>query len=349
MSQPHSPTGFFNATKLFLLTAVNALLLSACVSAPNPQEPSPSSEGDMRDGSETPEEDRKAIATSFHNASAEGNNLRFDIFSLERHSKEIVILTMAVTNDSTENAFVMHSLTELGGQPSSPDGVSLIDTSNQKRYMPLKLTDGKTCHCSSWAGSESLAPGDTIEVWAAFPSPPQETDRVVVTTPVTPDFLDIPITEAAIRNNAVSDAPVGEPRILDIRAFEDDINSESSRSDSSDESQVILSSDILFDLNESKLTPKSDSTLKAVAEEIDASSATTIRIDGHTDDSGDDSINNPLSKERAMAVKQKLEELTTREGITFEAIGHGSKDPVGDNTTEEGQKKNRRVTITFPK
>ncbi|TDQ49247.1 outer membrane protein OmpA-like peptidoglycan-associated protein [Actinorugispora endophytica] len=349
MDRPPPASGFLRVARLCLPIALGTTLLSSCVSAPSdPSAPSPS-EDTAGNGSEAPSDGKQAIATSLYSASAEGSNLRFDIFSLERHSDEMVVLSMAVTNDGTENAQVMHSLTELGGQASSPDGVSLIDTANQKRYMPLKLTDGKTCHCSSWAGSESLPPGGTIETWVAFPAPPSGTDQVVVTTPVTPDFLDIPITEAVTVNNDIANAPVGEPRILDIRAFEDDIDSGSSRSDSGDEAQVLLSSDVLFELNQSELTSEADGALEAVAEEINASSATIVQIDGYTDNSGNDAINIPLSNDRAIAVKQRLEELITREGVSFEVAGHGSSNPIGDNTTEEGREKNRRVTITFAK
>ncbi|GLU47759.1 OmpA family protein [Nocardiopsis ansamitocini] len=349
MDRPPPAPGALRAAGLCLPIALSAILLSGCVSGTDDPTPPPESEGSAAPDGEAPTEARDPIATSSYNASAEGSDLRFDLYSLERHGDAMAVLSLAVTNDGSENAFVMHSLTELGGQASAPDGVSLVDTEAQKRYMPLKLTDGTTCHCSSWAGSESLAPGATIETWVAFPAPPPEVEQVVVTTPVTPDFLDVPITTAAAPDDAIAEAPVAEPRILDIRAFEDDIDGGSSRSESGDETQVLLSSDVLFELNESALTPDADEALSLVAEEIDASSATNVQIDGYTDNSGNDSINGPLSKDRASAVEEKLDRLVTRNGITFKATGHGSSDPVGDNATNEGREKNRRVTITFAK
>lgn len=256
---------------------------------------------------------------------------------------------MNVINTGEKKAHVFYTLAELGGYSTTPNGVSLIDMQNNKRYMPLTLTDGKTCHCSDWDGQQNLAPGGVIDVWAAFPSPPENVELVAVTTPVTPDFLDIPITEAASPDSAIAGAPVAEPRILDLRAFQDDISGDSSRTDSDEETSILLASDVLFDLNESTLTSAADDALQKVAEEIDSVSATTIRVDGYTDNSGNDSINNPLSTDRAKAVETRLKELITRDGVSFEVNGHGSADPVGDNSTEEGRAKNRRVTITFTK
>ncbi|WP_234401698.1 OmpA family protein, partial [Thermobifida halotolerans] len=220
---------------------------------------------------------------------------------------------------------------------------------NNKRYMPFTLTDGETCHCSNWRGQEKLAPGGNIDIWAAFPSPPESVELVAVTTPATPDFLDIPITEATSPDSAIVDTPTSEPRVLDLRAFQDDMDGNSSRTESAEETSIMLSSDVLFGLNEATLTEAAEEALRNVAEEINSSSGTTIQVNGYTDDTGSDSINNPLSQKRAEAVASRLEELVTRDGITFEVSGHGSADPVGDNSTEEGRAKNRRVTVTFTK
>ena len=143
--------------------------------------------------------------------------------------------------------------------------------------MPLKLTDEKTCHCSNWKGQENLSPGETIEIWAAYPAPPEDVELMTVMTPVTPDFLDIPITEAASPDPDIVNTPVAEPRILDFWAFQDDIDGSSSRSETGDTTSITLSSDVLFELNESTLTDAADETLRAVAEEIDASSTTTVK------------------------------------------------------------------------
>lgn len=71
-----------------------------------------------------------------------------------------------------------------------------------------------------------------------------------------------------------------------------------------------------------------------------------IHIAGHTDNVGDPRLNLVLSEQRAKVVATYL----TRRGIAEERItteGVGSKQPLGDNTTEGERSKNRRVEITI--
>jgi OmpA-OmpF porin, OOP family len=67
-----------------------------------------------------------------------------------------------------------------------------------------------------------------------------------------------------------------------------------------------------------------------------------IRIEGHTDDVGEDAFNLQLSRQRAEAVRGYL----VREGITvdrMEAIGHGEAKPIASNKSKLGREMNRRV------
>lgn len=67
-------------------------------------------------------------------------------------------------------------------------------------------------------------------------------------------------------------------------------------------------------------------------------------ITGHTDNVGSVEENLLLSQQRSRAVKQAL----IARGIAEErlhAVGHGENQPIADNTTEEGRKKNRRIEI----
>jgi outer membrane protein OmpA-like peptidoglycan-associated protein len=68
-------------------------------------------------------------------------------------------------------------------------------------------------------------------------------------------------------------------------------------------------------------------------------------IAGHTDSSGDDEINLPLSQHRAEAVKEYL----VGKGVdaaNLTAVGYGAERPIADNTTEEGKAANRRIEFT---
>jgi outer membrane protein OmpA-like peptidoglycan-associated protein len=69
-----------------------------------------------------------------------------------------------------------------------------------------------------------------------------------------------------------------------------------------------------------------------------------IRIEGHSDNVGDPSLNKELSIQRANSIRVKIQE----KGISFERIkiaGWGGTRPVQSNETEQGRIKNRRVEI----
>ena len=71
---------------------------------------------------------------------------------------------------------------------------------------------------------------------------------------------------------------------------------------------------------------------------------TNIVVEGHTSSDGSKAFNQDLSERRAMAVKGYLISV----GINSERIqtvGYGETKPVGDNSTREGRKNNRRVKV----
>jgi adhesin transport system outer membrane protein len=70
-----------------------------------------------------------------------------------------------------------------------------------------------------------------------------------------------------------------------------------------------------------------------------------IKIEGHTDNTGTDMINIPLSKARAESVKNYFI-LNGIDQIHYETEGYGATRAVGDNTTDTGRLANRRVEVT---
>jgi outer membrane protein OmpA-like peptidoglycan-associated protein len=72
-----------------------------------------------------------------------------------------------------------------------------------------------------------------------------------------------------------------------------------------------------------------------------------VLISGHTARFGTEESSQKLSEERAAAVATYLLEQDIREESEIVTRGYGSRQPVGDNTTIEGQKLNRRVEITI--
>ena len=106
--------------------------------------------------------------------------------------------------------------------------------------------------------------------------------------------------------------------------------------------KVNVPSDLSFATGRSDLQPSLRPVLDQFARGLDQT--TQVRIVGHTDSTGTDAINDPLSLARARTVRDYLE---TR-GVPasrLEIAGRGSHEPIADNASAEGRAKNRRVEI----
>jgi outer membrane protein OmpA-like peptidoglycan-associated protein len=105
-----------------------------------------------------------------------------------------------------------------------------------------------------------------------------------------------------------------------------------------------IPSDISFDVNRSDIKANFRSILDQFATSLNQNQISTISIIGHTDSSGSDAINNPLSVERANAARDYL----IGRGVASQRIGtegRGSREPVASNDTAQGRGQNRRVEI----
>jgi outer membrane protein OmpA-like peptidoglycan-associated protein len=109
--------------------------------------------------------------------------------------------------------------------------------------------------------------------------------------------------------------------------------------------KLTFDSGILFATNKSDLNANSKAALNQCATLLKNNSDCDIAIYGHTDNTGSDAINNPLSVKRAQAVQTYL----LNQGVSASQIrtvdGQGSTNPVADNSTKEGRQQNRRVEI----
>ncbi|MEO7851095.1 MAG: OmpA family protein [Rubrivivax sp.] len=103
-------------------------------------------------------------------------------------------------------------------------------------------------------------------------------------------------------------------------------------------------SDVSFAVNSARIEPAFDTVLNRFAQTLNDNPKTTVRVIGHTDSSGSDAINDPLSVNRAAAVRSYL----TARGITAGRIaidGRGSREPMASNSSDAGRAQNRRVDI----
>lgn len=113
-----------------------------------------------------------------------------------------------------------------------------------------------------------------------------------------------------------------------------------------DELLLTMPAGITFPINSYEIQPQFRATLDQVAQTLVSYPSTMIDVYGHTDPSGGDRINIPLSQNRAQAVAQHL----TYRGVQPVRIatqGFGSSQPLpgNDNSTEAERAANRRVEI----
>jgi len=108
--------------------------------------------------------------------------------------------------------------------------------------------------------------------------------------------------------------------------------------------KVNVPSDVSFDTGSSALKPPMLAVLDPFAASLKDDPKALVSIIGHTDSTGSDAINNPLSVARAQAVRDHL----IARGVAAARIqteGRGEREPVADNGSEAGRSKNRRVEI----
>jgi outer membrane protein OmpA-like peptidoglycan-associated protein len=99
-----------------------------------------------------------------------------------------------------------------------------------------------------------------------------------------------------------------------------------------------------FATGRSTVSPTLQSVLGQFAGTLNANPVTAVAIVGHTDSTGSDAVNNPLSFDRANATRDYL----ISRGVSAPRIatdGRGSSQPVADNGTAQGRAANRRVEI----
>lgn len=110
------------------------------------------------------------------------------------------------------------------------------------------------------------------------------------------------------------------------------------------DSLIVLGAEVLFEINKSTLRSEHFETLNPIVEYLLLHPERSVRISGHTDNTGSEAHNLSLSKKRADVVAEYL----VNNGVDIRSVetsGLGSTKPIAENTTEAGRKKNRRVEL----
>jgi outer membrane protein OmpA-like peptidoglycan-associated protein len=107
---------------------------------------------------------------------------------------------------------------------------------------------------------------------------------------------------------------------------------------------IVNMSDVLFDTGKYTLKPSTQVSLAKVSGILQAYPGLKVQVEGYTDSTGSDELNQKLSENRAAAVKDFL----VSQGVSpnnITSAGFGQNSPVADNTTVSGRAQNRRVNM----
>ena len=114
------------------------------------------------------------------------------------------------------------------------------------------------------------------------------------------------------------------------------------------ELKVQVPDDVLFDFDKSDLKADAQQVLEEVIDLLESlEDNTSIEINGHTDNQGDEEYNVVLSEKRAESVEAYLQENGNLDHLNISMNGYGMERPIASNEDEEGREKNRRVEIVI--
>jgi len=102
--------------------------------------------------------------------------------------------------------------------------------------------------------------------------------------------------------------------------------------------------DVSFDVGRADVIPELRQVLDQFAQGLQDQPTTHVRIIGHADATGSEEVNNQLSAQRAVSVRNYLVDRGVN-GARIETVGRGSHEPIASNDTAQGRARNRRVEI----
>ncbi|HLV02802.1 MAG TPA: OmpA family protein, partial [Acidobacteriota bacterium] len=113
----------------------------------------------------------------------------------------------------------------------------------------------------------------------------------------------------------------------------------------SDTQSFSVTEKIIIPVNRIEPDNKAKAQLDEIALKLQQNPQLRARITGHTDDRGSEEANQRVGQRRADAAKNYLVQQHNIDESRIEATSAGESSPIGDNTTEEGRRQNRRVEV----
>ncbi|MEV6160223.1 OmpA family protein [Nonomuraea sp. NPDC052129] len=282
-------------------------------------------------------------------------DLKVEVVGLNRVKGKHLIAQIRLSNTGTEKvswAADMGDRTRPLGAMKWASGIGVLDAQARTWILPYKPADSP-CLCTDQKRDgldHFIDPGQSITLYAVLPAPSGNPATTTVVTPVSPPILNVPINDQPPTGDFPDpDAQPVTPLTRRLILPSESLDKSEETADDGKDLQVNLSSDVLFAVNKATLTTQAKAIMTRTAKLIDTSPATVVTVAGHADATGNNAINDPLSLRRAQAVQRALTAQLTRNGVRFQAKGYGSRRPLYANDSDEGKRRNRRVTVTFPK
>lgn len=132
-------------------------------------------------------------AAGIATAVGEQSGITLLVQELKRTSGGTVSLKFSVRNASGEALAYGYNYGEKDRRSDygSMGGVTLIDEANKKKYFVVRDSEGQ-CVCSR--GLKDQKPGETRNLWARFPAPPDDVATVSVVVPHFSPMDDVPLS-----------------------------------------------------------------------------------------------------------------------------------------------------------
>lgn len=136
-----------------------------------------------------------ATGTAIATADGEAGGVTLAVKEFKRASGGTLSLKFTITNNSAKDLDVGYSFADSDNSIkdfASIGGVQLIDPVGKKKYFVARDSDGR-CVCSQ--GLKDVKPGSSINVWAKFPAPPDDVQKISIIVPHFSPMDDVPISQ----------------------------------------------------------------------------------------------------------------------------------------------------------
>ena len=134
-----------------------------------------------------------AAPAGIASADGETSGVKVVVQELKRTSGGTVSLKFTITNGSEKEVGAGYNFADKDHEiidHGSVGGVQLVDEAGKKKYFVVRDTGGK-CVCSQ--DVKGIKPGDTANLWARFPAPPDTVQKITVIVPHFQPMDDVPI------------------------------------------------------------------------------------------------------------------------------------------------------------